>query len=280
MLECGAGWTNILGVKVSAITIAAAQHAVADWIGSGAREYVCVTGVHGIMESRRDPGLRSIHNRAGMVTPDGVPLVWLSRLAGQSHVTRVYGPDLMLHLFEVSLDTGWRHFLYGAARPTLDRLSRRLAARFPGAQIVGCHSPPFRPTTAEEDAAEIAMIEAARPDIVWVGLGTPKQERWMAAHRATLSAPVLIGVGAAFDIHAGTLRQAPRALQRAGTRMGVSHGHRATTVVAPIRPQQSGVCRRGTVAGMRPASLSDRDRLSRHRRKRQGTGLALLWHGH
>jgi N-acetylglucosaminyldiphosphoundecaprenol N-acetyl-beta-D-mannosaminyltransferase len=216
MIERGAGWTNILGVKVSAVSQQMAEDTIASWIRTGARHYVCVSGVHGIMESRRDPELRKIHNQAGLVTPDGMPLVWLSNLAGQRGVTRVYGPDLMLRLFHASADRGWRHFLYGATPETLNRLAAQLRLRFPGARIVGHHSPPFRPTTADEDAAEIAMIEQARPDIVWVGLSTPKQERWMATHRAVLSAPALIGVGAAFDIHAGTLVQAPRALQRAG----------------------------------------------------------------
>jgi N-acetylglucosaminyldiphosphoundecaprenol N-acetyl-beta-D-mannosaminyltransferase len=211
-----AGWTNILGVKVSAINLDLAEDIVATWIKTRAQNYICVTGVHGIMESQRDPELRKIHNRAGMVTPDGMPLVWLSRIGGHATVSRVYGPDLMLRLFEASVEKGWRHFLYGAAPATLDRLAARLLQKFPGAAVVGRYSPPFRPTTPEEDAAEVAMIEAARPDIVWVGLSTPKQERWMAAHRAVLSTPVLIGVGAAFDIHAGTLRQAPRALQNVG----------------------------------------------------------------
>jgi N-acetylglucosaminyldiphosphoundecaprenol N-acetyl-beta-D-mannosaminyltransferase len=211
-----AGWTNILGVKVSAINLDLAEANVETWIATGAHNYVCVTGVHGIMESRRDPELRKIHNRAGMVTPDGMPLVWLSRIGGHPAVTRVYGPDLMLRLFQASVEKGWRHFLYGSAPATLDRLAARLLQRFPGAAVVGLFSPPFRPTTSEEDAAEVAMIEAARPDIVWVGLSTPKQERWMAAHRPVLSAAVLIGVGAAFDIHAGTLRQAPPALQNVG----------------------------------------------------------------
>jgi N-acetylglucosaminyldiphosphoundecaprenol N-acetyl-beta-D-mannosaminyltransferase len=169
------------------------------------------------MESQRNPELRRIHNRAGLVTPDGTPLVWLSWLAGQSHVARVYGPDLMLRLFGASIEAGWRHFLYGASPATLERLTERLQCRFPGAHIVGRHSPPYRPTTPEEDAAEVRMIEAAKPDIVWVGLSTPKQERWMATHRPLLKTPVLlIGVGAAFDMHAGTLTQAPRVLQVLG----------------------------------------------------------------
>jgi N-acetylglucosaminyldiphosphoundecaprenol N-acetyl-beta-D-mannosaminyltransferase len=216
MIEQNIAWTNVLGVKVSAIDPDIAAETIANWIATEARQYVCVTGVHGIMESRRNPELRKIHNRAGMVAPDGMPLVWLSRGRGDRKVKRVYGPDLMLRLFDASVKAGWRHFLYGTTPPTLERLTRQLQQRFPGARIVGSHSPPFRPTTPEEDVAEVAMIEATKPDIVWIGLSTPKQEWWMAAHRPLLSAPAFIGVGAAFDIHAGTLRQAPRVLQNAG----------------------------------------------------------------
>jgi N-acetylglucosaminyldiphosphoundecaprenol N-acetyl-beta-D-mannosaminyltransferase len=209
-------YSDVLGVHVSAVNLDSATGVIGEWIETGRKHYVCVTGVHGIMESRRDSDLMAIHNEAGLVTPDGMPLVWLSRLHGRREVSRVYGPDLMLHLFDASVQKGWRHFLYGASPSTLDLLARRLQDRFPGAQIVGRHSPPFRPVTPDEDQAEIAKMEAARPDIVWVGLSTPKQERWMAKHRGVLSAAALIGVGAAFDIHAGVLRQAPRVLQTAG----------------------------------------------------------------
>jgi N-acetylglucosaminyldiphosphoundecaprenol N-acetyl-beta-D-mannosaminyltransferase len=216
MLDHDQGWTNVLGVKVSAVNPSDAARRIAHWVSARERRYVCVSGVHGVMECQRDPGLREVHNRAGMVVPDGMPLVWLSHFAGQHDVRRVYGPDLMLRIFAMPEARRWRHFLYGSSPATLARLRARLATRFPHAAIVGAHSPPFRPTSAAEDAAEVAMIEAARPDIVWVGLSTPKQERWMATHRARLSAPVLIGVGAAFDMHAGNLRQAPRYLQDAG----------------------------------------------------------------
>ena len=216
VLDDSAGWTDILGVRVSSINPDMADAKIIGWIDSRTPEYVCVTGVHGIMESRSDPALLAIHNAAGMVTPDGMPLVWLSRLAGKRHVRRVYGPDLMLRLFEKTAGTGVRHFLYGATSQTLELLVARLGKRFPNTTIVGSYSPPFRANTAAEDSRELAMIEAAHPDIVWVGLSTPKQERWMARRRSVLTAPVLIGVGAAFDIHAGRLRQAPRVLQALG----------------------------------------------------------------
>lgn len=129
---------------------------------------------------------------------------------------RVYGPDLMLALCERSLEKGYRHFFYGGAPGVPERLAERLGARFPGLRVVGTFSPPFRPLTLEEDEKVVRMINGASPDILWVGLGAPKQERWMAEHRDRLRVPVMIGVGAAFDFYAGVKRQAPRWMQRAG----------------------------------------------------------------
>jgi len=207
---------NILGVGVSALNMAMALEIIEGWIERREPHYVCVTGVHGVMESQRDEELRRIHNRAGLVTPDGMPLVWLSRLQGFHHVERVYGPDLMLALCERSVAKGYRHFFYGGAEGVPEQLASVLQKRFPGLQVAGTFSPPFRPLTADEDDRIVQMINAAAPDIVWVGLSTPKQERWMAGHRERLTAPVLIGVGAAFDFLTGRKPQAPRWMQRAG----------------------------------------------------------------
>jgi N-acetylglucosaminyldiphosphoundecaprenol N-acetyl-beta-D-mannosaminyltransferase len=176
---------------------------------------VCVTGVHGVMECQSDPDLRQIHNAAGMVTPDGMPLVWLSKLMGQRHVERVYGPDLMLAVCQQTANMGYRHYLYGSSDAVLTQLEANLRQRIPNLQVVGAYSPPFRALTDEEDRALVARINAAAPDIVWVGLSTPKQEKWMAAHVDKLDA-VLVGVGAAFDFHAGTKPQSPRWMQRSG----------------------------------------------------------------
>jgi N-acetylglucosaminyldiphosphoundecaprenol N-acetyl-beta-D-mannosaminyltransferase len=186
------------------------------WVASANQQYVCVTGVHGIMESQDHPELRDIHNHAGLVTPDGMPLVWVSRVKGYSHVERVYGPDLMLACCAAFVRKGYRHFFYGGAPGVPERLAARLRERFPELAVAGTWSPPFREPTPAEDQATIDRINAAKPAIVWVGLSTPKQERWMAGHVGRLSAPVLIGVGAAFDFHAGLKRQAPRIMQRAG----------------------------------------------------------------
>jgi N-acetylglucosaminyldiphosphoundecaprenol N-acetyl-beta-D-mannosaminyltransferase len=207
---------EILGIGVSPVSPSLALRAIDDWIASGHQTYVCVRDVHGVMESQRDPSLREIHKAAGMVVPDGMPLVWLSRWNGFAETERVYGPDLMLAVCERSVARGWSHFFYGGGDGVAEILVARLCRRFPGLRIAGSYSPPFRPLTPEEDAKVIDEIDRSGADIVWVGLGTPKQERWMAEHRGRLDAPVLVGVGAAFDFHAGLKRQAPRWMQRAG----------------------------------------------------------------
>jgi N-acetylglucosaminyldiphosphoundecaprenol N-acetyl-beta-D-mannosaminyltransferase len=207
---------DILGVGVSSISLDDAVARIEEWIGERSRNYVCVTGVHGVMESRRDHRLKSIHNDAGMVTPDGMPLVWFSRLTGQSRTQRVYGPDLMRKMTAVSNLRGYRQLYYGGAVGVTDRLTQVLLNEYPQLKVVGAFCPPFRELTPAEDAVIVATINAARPDIIWVGLSTPKQELWMARHLGRIDAPVMIGVGAAFDFLAGTKRQAPRWMQRNG----------------------------------------------------------------
>jgi N-acetylglucosaminyldiphosphoundecaprenol N-acetyl-beta-D-mannosaminyltransferase len=163
--------------------------------------------------SQRDPELLAIHNASGLTTPEGMPLVWASHRAGMAHVRRVYGPDLMLAVCALAAERGWSSYFYGATTGVPELLAERLKARVPGLKIASTMSPPFRPLSPEEDAAVVERINAAASDLLWVGLSTPKQERWMAAHLARLTVPVLVGVGAAFDMHAGRLRQA-----RAGCR--------------------------------------------------------------
>ncbi len=216
MIQAKLTRTNILGVGVSAINMAQATAAIEAWIANGERRYVCVATVNNLTECQRDPEFRRIHNRAGLVTPDGMPLVWLSRLKGAGHVERVYGPDLMLAMCAIAARKGYRNYLYGGAEGVGQKLAEKLTARFPGLQIVGIDSPPFRPLTEEEDRAAVERINACQPDIVWVGLSTPKQERWMNAHVGRVQAAALIGVGAAFDFHAGVKKQAPRWMQRSG----------------------------------------------------------------
>ena len=207
---------DVLRVGVSAINMDLALEEIGRWIAESRPSYTCVTGVHGVMESFHDPQLRAIHNNASMVTPDGMPLVWLGKLAGHRHMDRVYGPDLMLEVCRRSVNTGWKHFLYGGGDGVAELLGERLCQRFPGLQVVGTHCPPFRPLTEEEDAEVVEQIAQSEADIVWVGLSTPKQERWMDQHIGRIRAPVMIGVGAAFDFHAGLKTQAPYWMQRGG----------------------------------------------------------------
>ncbi|MFN0091284.1 MAG: WecB/TagA/CpsF family glycosyltransferase [Acidimicrobiales bacterium] len=207
---------DVLGVHVNAISMSQAVGEIARWIEERERRYVCVTGVHGVMECQADPELAVIHNRSGLTTPDGMPMVWAGRYAGVTEATRVYGPDLMLAVCERAAEAGWRSFFYGGAPGVAETLAERLSERFPGLAVAGAYSPPYRPLTPEESGEIAARINEAGADLVWVGLSTPKQERWMAEHRELLDAPALLGVGAAFDIHAGNLRQAPAALQRVG----------------------------------------------------------------
>lgn len=189
---------------------------ISRYVEEGVRQYVCVTGVHGVMESQADPRLAEIHNRSGLTTPDGMPMVWAGKWAGASHMERVYGPDLMLSVCERAATNGWSSYFYGGKEGVAELLAERLQARFPGLVVAGTYSPPFRPLTAEEDEGVVEMINAAKPDLIWVGLSTPKQEWWMAGHRDRMEASVLLGVGAAFDIHAGLLPQAPAWMQRTG----------------------------------------------------------------
>lgn len=207
---------DILGVEVSAIDLDTAVETIGSWIESDQHEYVCVTGVHGVVETLDDPELREIHNRSGMTTPDGMPLVWCSHFAGAKTTTRVYGPDLILEVCASSVKHQWRHFFYGSLPGTADRLARRMEERFEGLEVVGTHSPPFRELTEGEILEVAQMLNESEADIVWIGLSTPKQERLMATLRPLVKAPALIGVGAAFDIHSGNLKQAPQWMQKSG----------------------------------------------------------------
>lgn len=206
---------NILGVQVATVNMKIALDVIDEWIRRREAQYVCVTGVHGVMESYRKRAIREIHNGAGLVVPDGMPLVWLSRLKGSSNVDRVYGPDLMLAVCEKASKRGYRNFFYGGGPGVAELLADRLRSRFPGLNIAGIHSPPFRALTSEEDDKVSESICRSQPDIVWVGISTPKQEMWMAQHVDRLRA-VLIGVGAAFDFHAGLKGQAPRWMMNSG----------------------------------------------------------------
>jgi N-acetylglucosaminyldiphosphoundecaprenol N-acetyl-beta-D-mannosaminyltransferase len=210
------GWTNVLGVRISAVNLESATGLIQQAIEDGRRGYVCVRDAHGVVRCQSDPKLRSIHNRAFLVTPDGMPLVWALKHAGHVQSDRVYGPDLMLAVFDAGSRKGVRHFFYGATASTLELLRKRLLERFPEAQIAGSYAPPFRDLSPQEEADVADLINRSGADIVWVGLSSPKQELWMARMRDRLEPSMLIGVGAAVDFHAGLKRQAPRFIQRSG----------------------------------------------------------------
>jgi N-acetylglucosaminyldiphosphoundecaprenol N-acetyl-beta-D-mannosaminyltransferase len=208
---------EILGIPVDAINVGDAIATIEHWLEQRTpSRYVCIRDAHGVIKAQNDLNLRDIHDKADLVTPDGMPLVWLSRWLGSTRVERVYGPDLMRTISARSAARGYRHFYFGGTPGVADRLAATLVAAYPGLNVVGTSCPPFRPLTAQEDAELVAKINAAAPDIVWVGLGTPKQEYWMASHVGSLNASVLIGVGAAFDFLAGTKKQAPAWMQRSG----------------------------------------------------------------
>jgi N-acetylglucosaminyldiphosphoundecaprenol N-acetyl-beta-D-mannosaminyltransferase len=192
-----------------------------DWIdvavAARSRSYICVANVHTVMESQHDPELRRAVLNAAMTVPDGRPLVWALNAFGAHLDDRVYGPELMARACERAMSTGTRMYLYGGRNQgALVQLALNLRRRYPGLQIVGGHSPPFRQLADDERDAIAADINRSGADVVWVGIGVPKQEKWMAAMRERLDTPVLIGVGAAFDFHAGLIRQAPPWMQDVG----------------------------------------------------------------
>jgi N-acetylglucosaminyldiphosphoundecaprenol N-acetyl-beta-D-mannosaminyltransferase len=207
---------SILGVLISPINMQQALKTIDAWIAIHESHYVTVTPAHAVMDAYHDSRLRRIFNQSGMTTPDGMAIVWILRLRGHRHVSRVYGPELMLEVCRTGVASGYRHFLYGGGGGVASALAEKLQARLPGLHIAGTYTPPFRDLTEDEDQGVVESINAARPDIVWVGLSTPKQERWMAAHLGRINAPVLMGVGAAFDFLSGTKHQAPRWMQRGG----------------------------------------------------------------
>ncbi len=207
---------NVLGVALSAMNLRIATEAMLEAVRLRRKGYICVTGVHGVMEARADSQFRRILNGAFLNTTDGMPLVWLGRHATRSSIERVYGPDLMLEVFAATQKTDCRHFFYGGAPGVAGELQASLEARFPGVTVCGTYTPPFRPLNSEENKELSELVRETRPDIIWVGLSTPKQERFMAEYLPLLDVSLMVGVGAAFDFHSGRVRQAPRWIQRSG----------------------------------------------------------------
>jgi len=206
---------RVLGVRVNAVQILGVVGQMEGWISerSGCH-FIAVTGMHGVTEAQHDLLFKKILNTADLVVPDGMPLVWLGRLRGHSLRRRVYGPELM-ETFCQSTGPKYRHFFYGGAPGVPSLLAGIMREKY-GIHGVGEYSPPFRAVTEQEDEEILAQIHAAAPDIIWVGLSTPMQERWMYEHRSRLRVPVAVGVGAAFDLNTGRTKQAPRWMREHG----------------------------------------------------------------
>jgi N-acetylglucosaminyldiphosphoundecaprenol N-acetyl-beta-D-mannosaminyltransferase len=207
---------DVLGVRISAVNMELSVDLADRWIRAGKPGYVCVTGVHGVMEAQRDPELLRAFNRAAISLPDGMPMTWIGRLQGFERMDRVFGPDFMAAMCRLSVERGYRNLLYGGKPGVAELLSETLQRRFPGLQVVGTYTPPFRSLTAEEEAEFVAQVAQVRPHILWVGVSTPKQERFMAQYVSRFQVPLLVGVGAAFDYHTGSIRDCSPWIKRAG----------------------------------------------------------------
>jgi len=207
---------NVLGVGLSVLNLKTALDAITGAIRARRKGYICVTGVHGVIEAQTDDAFRRILNHAFLCTPDGMPMVWMGKIHGYREMNRVYGPDLVLDVCAWSETSGARHFFYGGADGVADLLAKKLKEKFPKLDIAGTFTPPFRPLSVDEEKGLQETIRAARPDILWVGLSTPKQEKFMAEYLPKLEVTLMIGVGAAFDFHSGRVKQAPRWMQRSG----------------------------------------------------------------
>jgi N-acetylglucosaminyldiphosphoundecaprenol N-acetyl-beta-D-mannosaminyltransferase len=207
---------NVLGVGISVLNLQAALDEIAAAVREKRKGYICVRDAHGVMLAQKDAAFRRILNEAFLCTPDGMPMVWMGKLRGHREMSRVYGPDLMLEVCAWSEKNPCRHFFYGGTSGVAEELREKLTARFPKLQIVGCYTPPFRPLNAAEEKELQEIVRAAKPDIMWIGLSTPKQEKFMVEFLPKLDVTLMIGVGAAFDFHAGRVRQAPRWMQRSG----------------------------------------------------------------
>ena len=209
-------FANVLGVNVSAVNMDLAVSLTERWIDAGRPGYICVTGVHGVMEAQHDPDFLHIVTHAAINLPDGMPMTWVGRLQGFQLMDRVFGPDFMIAICRLSVERGYRNFFYGGQPGVADLLSQTMSNRFPGLQVVGTFTPPFRPLTAHEEDEVASQIFESRPHIVWVGLSTPKQERFIAQYAGRFRVPLMVGVGAAFDYHTGQIRDCPSWIKRAG----------------------------------------------------------------
>ena len=206
---------RVLRSHISALSLEQAVAITQSWIEQHERHYVNLCTADTVLQAYDSPALARILDESGLAAPDGMPLVWLGRRRTRD-VQRVYGPDLMLRICKAGLKSKTRHFFYGATPEVLDALKANLEVKFPGLVVAGTMAPPFRPLTENEETETAHIITTACPDIVWVGLGTPKQDFWVARFRTLLDAPAMVAVGAAFNFHAGHIPQAPRWMMRCG----------------------------------------------------------------
>lgn len=204
---------NIMGVNIAAINMEWLLEYLDKNIDLLHGDYICVSNVHSTVTSFEEPEYCAVQNGGIMAIPDGGPLSTVGRKRGHKNMQRTTGPSLMGEIFKISAKRGYRHFFYGSKQETLDLLEEKLNENYPGIQIVGMYSPPFRPLTDEEDVMVIKMINDAKPDFVWVGLGAPKQEKWMASHQGKIDG-LMIGVGAGFDYYAGNIERASEWMQK------------------------------------------------------------------
>lgn len=206
---------NVVGAPIDVLTWDDTCQLLSQWALHQESRYVCICNVHSVMTAYHDADFLRVVQDADLVTPDGTPIAWMMRRLGYRHQLRINGPDLMLRYCEMAAQRGESIFLYGNTPATLEKLQDQLPRQFPGLKIAGTYSPPFRSLTPAEDEEIVRLINASGARTVWVSLGCPKQERWMADHRGRIQA-VMVGVGAAFDFHAGNLRRAPRWMQDNG----------------------------------------------------------------
>ena len=210
------GRANVLGVGVHAINLERAADMIESAVSAGRRGYVCVTGIHGVMEAQRNAAFRMALDEAILVVPDGVPTVWVGHLQGHHEMGRVFGPDLMKEISRRSVASGHTHFLYGGNPGVAEKLKENLESWFPGIRVVGCYGPPFRPLSVSERVDLQSELLELKPDYFWVGLSTPKQEQFMAESANSFNCKVMLGVGAAFDINTGRVKDAPDWIKKAG----------------------------------------------------------------
>ena len=213
--EGGRAVMQVLTTDLDVVTWSGALARLSAWAARRDSRVVCITNVHSVVTARSDANFQRVLQEADLVTPDGAPVAWMMRRLGARGQERINGPDLMLKYCELAAQRGEPMYFYGSTPQTLEKLKVALQARFPGLVVAGAYSPPFRALSAQEDEAIVEAINGSGARTVWVGLGCPKQETWMAAHRGRIHA-VMVGVGAAFDYHAGTIQRAPLWMQRHG----------------------------------------------------------------